>query len=123
MYRNEYDDWTGFGKRVKTSRKQIGMTVETLAECVDRTENYINRLEKGEKSCSVHTIHQLSKALKVSTDFLLYGKVQKDEDYKAEEIINNIIKRCDKKEINIIKNVIVAMYPKFADIIDKTDKK
>ncbi len=113
MYRNEFEDWIGFGNRVKISRKQMGLTVEKLAECVDRTENYINRLEKGEKSCSVHTIHQLSKSLKVSTDFLLYGDKQEERDYKDEEIIKNIIERCNKKELKIIKDVIVAMYPKF----------
>ena len=117
MYRNEYSDWVGFGKRVRTSRKQIGMTVEKLADCVDRTENYINRLEKGEKSCSLHTIHQLCKALKVGADFLLYGEVRNDKDYKDEEIINCIIKRCEKRDVKIIKEVIIAMYPKFINTV------
>ena len=120
MYRYEYDDWAGFGNRVKVSRKQIGLTVEKLADSVDRTENYINRLEKGEKSCSVHTVHQLCRALKVSADFLLYGKEYKEKDYSEIEIINNVLQRCDKNELKIIKDVIVAIYPQFINFDKET---
>ena len=41
----------------------LGMTTEKLAENIDRTENYVIRFEKGEKTCSIHTLYQLSKVL------------------------------------------------------------
>lgn len=63
MYRNEYKDWSGMGARVKMNRKMLGMTTEKLAENIDRTENYVIRFEKGEKTCSIHTLYQLSKVL------------------------------------------------------------
>lgn len=117
MYRNEYKDWAGMGVRVKKNRKMLGMTTEKLAENIDRTENYIIRFEKGEKTCSIHTLYQLSKALKVPTDELLLGKDMQDKDYTDKEILQTIIDRCTEKELKVIKEVIVAMYPNFKDII------
>lgn len=85
---------------------------------IDRTENYLISLEKGDKSCSVHTVHQLSKALKVPADNLLYGNKVEEKDYSNKEILKTIIDRCDESELKVIKEVIVAMYPNFRDIIN-----
>lgn len=117
--RCEYNDWNGFGKRVKENRKSLGLTVENLAEMTDRTENFINRLEKGEKSCSIHTIHQISKSLRLPVDVLLYGEIMKEKDYSDKEIIQNIINKCDEKELTVIKSLILAVFPKFEEITDK----
>ena len=106
MYRNEYKDWSGMGARVKMNRKMLGMTTEKLAENIDRTENYVIRFEKGEKTCSIHTLYQLSKVLKVPTDELLLGKDMKDKDYTDKEILQTIIDRCDEKELKVIKERI-----------------
>lgn len=117
MYRNEFSDWVGIGSRVKMNRKMLGMTTEKLAENVNRTENYIIRFEKGEKTCSIHTLYQLSKTLKVSTDELLLGKDIQNKNYTDKKILQTIIDRCNEKELKVIKEVIVAMYPNFKDII------
>ena len=71
--RYEYTDWKDFGARIKNYREKVGMTKEKFAENINRTENFVSELEKGRKSCSVHTLHQISKVLKISTDDLLYG--------------------------------------------------
>ena len=118
MAKGEYKDWIGFGSRVKDNRKKLGLTREKLSEMIDRTENYLISLEKGDKSCSVHTVHQLSKALKISADDLLYGKKMEDKDYSNKEILQTIIERCNENELKIIKEVIVAMYPNFKDIAE-----
>lgn len=117
MTRNEYKDWIGFGARVKDNRNMLGLTREKLCEMINRSENYLISLEKGDKSCSIHTVHQLSKALKVSTDYLLYGEKVEEKDYSDKEILQSIINKCDEKELKVIKEVIVAMYPNFKDII------
>ena len=117
MARNEYKDWLGFGSRVRENRKMEGLTREKLSEMIDRTENYLISLEKGDKSCSIHTVHQLSKALKVPADYLLYGSKMEEKNYSDKEIIETIINRCNENELKVIKEVIVAMYPNFKDII------
>ena len=116
MVGNEYNDWIGFGSRVKENRKMLGLTREKLSEMINRTENYLISLEKGDKSCSLHTVHQLSKALKLPTDYLLYGKKLEEIDYTNKDILTNIINRCNDKELQVIKDVIVSIYPHFNDI-------
>lgn len=119
MARNEYKDWDVFGTRIREYRKQIGLTTEKLSEMIDRTETYLILLEKGYRSCSLHTVHMLSKALKIPVDTLLYGEKMKDKDYTDKEIIKSIIDRCDEKELAAIKDVIVAMYPHLENVISK----
>lgn len=115
MEGKEYNDWKNFGIRVKNARNSIGMTVEKLAEKTDRTENFIFKIESGQ-SCSIHTVHQLSQVLKIPADDLLYGIEMEEKNYTDKEILQNIISRCNEKELKIIRDVIVAMYPHFKDI-------
>lgn len=121
--RYEYQDWIGFGERTKQYRTQIGISKEKFAEMINRSENFVSDLEKGKTSASVHTVHQISKALKVSTDNLLYGeKMSKNKEYTSKEILQNIIDRCNEEELEIIKDIIVATYPNFNKIVDKRKK-
>ena len=55
-----------FGNKIKTLRKNAGISQEKLADlaCIDRT--YISSIEKGERNVSVVIIEKLSQALKVS---------------------------------------------------------
>ena len=70
----------------------------------------------NKKSCSIHTLYQLSKVLKISTDDLLYGGKVEEKIYSDEEIINNIIKKCNEKQLKIIKDVLIAMFPNFDEL-------
>lgn len=117
MNGKEYNDWKNFGVRVKNARNSLGMTVEKLAEKSDRTENFINRIESGKKSCSIHTLYQFSKAMNVSSDILLFGEYMEKEnkEYSDREIINNLLDRCDEKQLRIVKEILVAICPNFAD--------
>lgn len=122
MVVSDFNDWVGFGSRVKSNRKSIGLTLEKLAEMTDITVNFLISIEKGDKGCSLRTVHRLSKTLKVPVDTLLYGKKMEDKNYKNKEILKSIIDRCDKKELEAIKDVIVAMYPYLEDINEKKQK-
>ena len=128
--RYEYNDWKNFGTRIKMYREQIGMTKEKFAECINRTENFISELEKGNSSCSIHTLHQISKVLKIPTDILLYGDVSKvKKEYSNKEILDEIINRCNEEELQVIKDMVVSIYPHLNKVLkskmknnDKHDK-
>lgn len=111
--RYEYQDWEGFGKRTKNNRIAIGLTKEKFADLIHRSENYVSELEKGNNSCSVHTLHQISKVLKVPSDSLLYedNEVYMKDEYSNKEILQNIINRCNEEELEVIKDLIIAAYP------------
>ena len=111
--RYEYQDWDGFGARTRNYRLAIGLTKETFADMINRSENYVSELEKGNSSCSVHTLYQISQALKVPSDSLLYeeNEAYMKDDYSDKEILKNIIDRCSDEEVAVIKDLITAAYP------------
>lgn len=118
--RYEYKDWKGFGVRTMQYRKEIGLSKEKFSEMINRSENFVSDLEKGRTSASVHTVHQIEKALKVTTDSLLYGETMKDsKNYSNKEILENIINRCDDEELEIIKDIIVSTFPNLDKIKNK----
>lgn len=118
--RFEYKDWKGFGSRVKRCREQINMTKERFAEEIGRSENFVAEIEKGNTSCSVHTLHKISEVLRVQTDTLLYGKVENMKESKSnKEILEEIINRCSDEEIQVITDIIIATYPNLYKIIEK----
>lgn len=121
--RYEYNDWKNFGARTKMYREKIGMTKERFAESINRSENFVSELEKGNSSCSVHTLHQISKVLKIPTDNLLYGDVSNmKKDYSNKEILEEIINRCDEEELQVIKDMVVSVYPHLNKVL-KSKKK
>lgn len=120
--KNEYKDWKGFGERTRKSRESIGLTREKFSEMVDRTENYVLSLEKGDKSCSIHTLHQICSSLKQSPNYILYGdRMKKDNDNKNtdKDILLEIINRCDEDEIAILKDVAITLFPNLNKLKDK----
>ena len=122
--RFEYKDWKGFGSRVKRCREQINMTKERFAEEMGRSENFVAEIEKGDTSCSVHTLHKISEVLRVSTDTLLYGKIENMKESKSnKEILEEIINRCDEEELQVITDIIIATYPNLYKIINKRENK
>ena len=109
----EFNDWKNFGIRVKNARNSIGMTVETLAEKSHRTENFILR----KKSCSIHTLYQFCKSMNIPADDLLFGVKVEEKNYSEKEIIENIIQKCNEKQLKIVKDVLVAMFSDFDELI------
>ena len=109
--RYEYDDWKNFGIRTKKYREEIGISKEKFAEMINRSENYISYLEKGKTSASVHTLHQISKALKVSTDSILYGEIDKDKDYFPHRMNNSLLLRpLLLMNLNLLKQDIYLIF-------------
>ena len=122
--RYEYKDWKEFGSRVKRCREQINMTKERFAEEIGRSENFVAEIEKGNTSCSVHTLHKISEVLRVSTDTLLYGKFEDMKESKSnKEILEEIINRCNEEELQVITDIIIATYPNLYKIVNKRENK
>lgn len=116
MSHKEYTDWRGFGDRVKSARQGIGMTVEKFADKTYRTENFINRIENGQKSCSIHTLYQFTKALNVSADDLLFGNTPTVTNFDDKQIIQNVIDKCNEKQLEVLKDIVLTVYHSFDEL-------
>ena len=63
------------GNRVRLIRESQGKTRDKLSEEADISPHFLFEIETGKKSMTANTIINLSKALNVTTDFLLLGCV------------------------------------------------
>ena len=54
-----------FGLRLKTLRKEKGLSQEELAERSGLNRPYISGIEKGKRNVSIETVEKLSQALHV----------------------------------------------------------
>ena len=67
-------DWGAIGKRIRTQREFMGYTREQFAELLDVTPKFCSDIELGVKGMSVPTLCRISRILRLSTDYILYGK-------------------------------------------------
>lgn len=61
------------GERIRMIRRERGMTTEALAEAADTSPQFIFKVERGEQQMTSGKFAKLTKALGVSSDYLLFG--------------------------------------------------
>ena len=67
-------DWSAIGKRIRQQREFMGYTREQFAEKIDVTPKFCADIETGVKGMSVPTLCRISKTLRLSTDYILWGR-------------------------------------------------
>lgn len=77
---------TELGRRIKQCRTAQKLTQEKLAELIDVSPHYIYEIEKGLKCMSLPTLIDISSALNISTDYLLFGMVNRFPQSENEEL-------------------------------------
>ncbi len=82
-------DWENIGKRIRKQREFLGYTRETLAEKLEITPKFCSDIELGLKGMSVQTLYRISETLGLSTDYILFGSGEKDENSYMLEMINH----------------------------------
>lgn len=98
------------GKRIYQRRKSLGMTQEQLAEMLNVSIQTISYTEQGTKAMRPENLVKLSRALNVSTDYILTGEtppttadtiakklsqLSSEEMVFVEMIINSCIGLCN----------------------------
>ncbi len=90
-------DYTGIGQRIKTARKELGMTQEELAAKVNMSLPYISNIENANSKVALPTLVNISQVLEKTVDYLLYDSTPiliETYDLDAHEIL----KDCSQKE-------------------------
>jgi len=67
-------DFKAIGSRVRRQREFLGYTRDYLAERLSVSTNFCRDIEIGAKGMSIHTLGRLSKVLKLTADYILFGK-------------------------------------------------
>lgn len=69
---------TEIGSRIKSERKKRSLSQEKLAELINVTPHYIYEIERGLKAMSLETLVNMSEAMGLSADYILFGDRQKN---------------------------------------------
>lgn len=62
------------GRRARLVRLERHMTLEQVAEAAETSVQFLSQVEKGEQSMTMIKFGKLATALRVSSDYLLYGR-------------------------------------------------
>lgn len=102
-------DWTAIGGRIRKQREFLGFTREGFAERIEVTPKFCSDIELGLKGISVPTLCRISSVLRLSTDYILYGKDREQETSQAERMLH----QCTPKELayaeQLLKTFLIAM--------------
>ena len=79
-----------FGERLRNRRNVLGFTQEFVSDKAGITLRFYQMLERGEKSVSLDTLISLSRALTISTDYLLFGDLSYNLESPLVEILNGL---------------------------------
>lgn len=85
------------GGRIKMAREAAGFTQEWFAEKIDVSVQYISDLERGVTGTSIPTLIKICEALRISSDFLLFGKTSSQDlwDVKMNQYDNLTSKQIE----------------------------
>lgn len=73
-------DYQDLGRRVRTIRRQMGLTQEELAEQLGISTSFLGHIERGTRAVSVETLVQLCNVLNISPVYLLSASLQNSGD-------------------------------------------
>lgn len=101
----------GIGKIIKKARMMNELTVEQLADKVEVSERYIQKIENENKIPSYKTMSKIIKALSLDANQLFYNFEVTDEIQDMDMVIKKI-RGCNKYEFNVIKATLLALMEK-----------
>lgn len=105
-------NWREVGGRIRRQREYMGYTREHFAELLDITPKFCSDIELGVKGMSVPTLCKISKILRLTTDYILFGTTEQISDDALLRLLNG----CSKTERNyaeqLLKTFLMAMTEK-----------
>lgn len=102
-------DWNAIGKRIRQQREYMGYTREQFAEQIDVTPKFCSDIETGAKGMSVPTLCRISKVLRLSTDYILFGKKENGTPDSVIMVLENCSPRERIYAEQLLKTFVAAM--------------
>lgn len=102
-------DAVEMGRRIRTRRKELGMTREVLAAKLHVSYKFLGDIESGERGVSIKTLFMLSQILDLTTDYILAGRGGSPEEIeerkKLEQNILAPLKRCNREQLKCMEKI------------------
>ena len=83
-------DFNLLGKRIRDERLLLRLTIEQLAELVDKSSNFVGQIERGDRKLSVETLVDIANALGTTVDNLLKDSIRDSIRTSEDNIIRTI---------------------------------
>lgn len=100
-------DYYTIGQRIRKFRKINALSQEALAEKVGISTTHMSHIETGNTKLSLAVLVNLSLALGVSTDDLLFGQSPVSKNALMNKTVE-ILENCSVQELTIIMDIIKA---------------
>lgn len=95
------------GLRISKLREQRGLSREKLGELSYISDRFIYDIETGQKGMSAETLYNLSKALNVTSDYLLFGSESGEDDLSR---VVKVLMRLSKQNRESIEKILIEIY-------------
>lgn len=95
------------GQKIRKYRKALGLSQEELAEKVNISVTHMSHIETGNTKLSLPVFYDITTALGVSADSLLFDESRIDRN-KITADISHSLEKCTSNELKIIDEIITA---------------
>ena len=94
-------NYVDIGKRIRTIRKNLGISQEQLAEMTNLSVVHISHIETANTKLSLPALVAVANALSVTADVLLCGNL--------DTAVTEAVRDCSGKELRIISESVIAL--------------
>lgn len=95
------------GDRIRELRELQNYTREALAEKVDISTKFLYEIEVGKKGFSAEILCRISKALSVSSDYIMFGE---DNSHRGNEKIVCVLEMLEPKQVSKMQDIVKILY-------------
>ncbi len=100
-------DERSIAKRIREERRKAGISQDCLGKRLGVDGFYISKLENNKKGLSLNMIAEISKALHVSADYLIFGNGIRNDFPEGRTA--NVLHGCSDNERQIIYEAVCAL--------------
>lgn len=94
------------GLKIKKLRERRKLTREKLGEMAEISDRFIYDVETGQKGISAETLYKLSRALNVTSDYLLF---EVEENKNELSYVTEILKSLSPIELESVEKIILEI--------------
>ena len=103
------NNFNSLGECIKSARVKSGFSQEQLAETLDITPTHVKHIESGHRKPSIEILFKIALILNMSVDNVIFKKTENDKDRKIINDINNMLTKCNTKELNVVKDLVESL--------------
>ena len=100
-------DYYAIGKRIRSYRRERGLSQEVLSEQADVTPAHFSHIERGHTKPSLPTLVRIANALDISVDDLLCDNVEKSRHVRVRDV-DRLLDDCTPQEIKALTEILIA---------------